>query len=117
MLERAFGPEVMKAIASVKASDVAGAAQEGSAHATDASRSALNALIGNETTGGALQVTTTGAGKGGDRLLALVSLRVSLRPRVSCHAERCRFRLKESRCSTDEAYRGSTGRESEDPHA
>lgn len=64
VLERAFGPEVMKAIASVKASDVAGAAQEGSAYATDASRSALNALIGNETTGGALQVTTTGRGRG-----------------------------------------------------
>ena len=46
----------MRAIASAKASDVAGAVQKGSTDAGDGSRSAMNTLIGTETTGGALQV-------------------------------------------------------------
>lgn len=66
-----MGEEVMKAIASVKASDVAGATQEGSADASDGSRSALNTLVGTETKGGMLQVTNHGAGKGDGDFLAL----------------------------------------------
>lgn len=63
VLEKAIGPEVMRAVAAVKASDAAGGVQEGLSDAADASRSSLNTLIGTETTGGALQVTVAGRGR------------------------------------------------------
>lgn len=63
VVEKAIGPEVMRAIASLKASEVAGTVQGESTDAGDGSRSALNTLIGTDTTGGALQVTIA-CGKG-----------------------------------------------------
>lgn len=64
ILKRAIGPEVMRAVASLKASGVEIAEQEGSADSRHGSSSALNNLIGTETSGGALQVTIVGRGKG-----------------------------------------------------
>lgn len=57
VLEKAIGPEVMRAIASVKASGISGAVQDGRADAEDVSPSALDTLVGTKTTGGVLQVT------------------------------------------------------------
>lgn len=84
----------MRAISSVKAIDAAGAAQDGPTDATDGSPSALDTLVGTKTTGGALQVTIAGGGRGVTVvacLLATLAVSVSLLSRVSCHVERCPF--------------------------
>lgn len=87
VLEKAIGPEVMRAIASVKAPvkarDVAGALREKSEDAAEDSSSALNTLIGTKTTGGALQVTVAGRATGvvgscNISLLALIGFPVPL---------------------------------------
>lgn len=70
LIEKAVGPEVMRAIASFKAGAAVGATQEGSAEAAEVS--ALSSLVGTEARGGALQVTISRVGKGGGGLLALL---------------------------------------------
>lgn len=88
----------MKAIASLEASEVAGAVQEESTDAADGSRSTLNTLIGTDTTGGALQVTIAcGEGEFNTSLLALIAISVVLEPRMHCHTNRCRLRYIECR--------------------
>ena len=51
LLEKAIGPDVMRAIASARAAAVTNASLDGSAGAADGSRSAFSEVVGTETTG------------------------------------------------------------------